>query len=484
MLFQPSNVSPSSLSGAGAGTVDVTNPLQVSWQVNGDSPMTAYQIVIYQNTTESTQMYSSGEVALAEPFQAHDAMGNPQFFATEISASAIASAGIVNGYEYGYKMLITQWWSDTESVAQTSASVFITRDTPTLEIGGTSADPEDPAKMTITANYEQTQGDPVSWVSWVFALSGKEDDPIAESGPITTQILSYTVEGLMSGVTYAIKCTVQTSNGVQVTTGFVDFSADYEVETAPAEGYVLGRLNGHSAVYLQWPKETFTTNIYKYIVYRQNAGDAVLRKIAEVEAETNRICDYSAASQKSVSYVIWTLGAGGEILKVVQTGSFTPVFWEHTILLTSLNADGTYRVTNEYSFSLGVESGAVTNSNSPTLQENFTRFPNRQPKSSLYKTGSVKAYIGKASGLNQYQGDTVAYQDDIYEISASNAPKFYKNRKGDVLLVDTSAAITMQTQDDTYEQALVATISWAEIGSAKNKSIVSLPTDSFWPGAE
>ena len=63
-LFQPTNITPSSFSGPAAGTVDVTQNLTVSWQVNGNSPMTAYQIIIMQNDTASTQVLDTGKITL------------------------------------------------------------------------------------------------------------------------------------------------------------------------------------------------------------------------------------------------------------------------------------------------------------------------------------------------------------------------------------------------------------------------------------
>ena len=137
MLNQPINVIPSVLSGVGEGVIDATEPLTVSWQVSGNSPMLAYQIVIQQNTDESTQMYTTGKVTLANPFYGTNYKGVQQTFsATAITASALSSAGIVNGYANGYKIEITQWWgaTDADSITQTSPSVFITRATPSVSI--------------------------------------------------------------------------------------------------------------------------------------------------------------------------------------------------------------------------------------------------------------------------------------------------------------------------------------------------------------
>ena len=94
MLNQPINVIPSVLSGVGEGVIDATQPLTVSWQVSGNSPMLAYEIVIQQNTDESTQMYDSTKVTLANPFYGTNYKGVQQTFsAAPITASALSTAG-------------------------------------------------------------------------------------------------------------------------------------------------------------------------------------------------------------------------------------------------------------------------------------------------------------------------------------------------------------------------------------------------------
>lgn len=262
MLFQPSNIAPSTLSGIGIGTVDVTLGLDVSWQVNGDSPMTDYQITLYQNDTASTQMYTTGKITLGTPFQPHDVKGNPMFFSTIISAATLSTAGIVNGYANGYKMLITQWWGAgaDDYVEQSSASVFITRSTPTLSIDAI-ASPVTTSSLTITATYAQAEGDPISTVEWVFAIAGLEDNPIKETGAISTQVLSFNVDGLISGYTYSVMCNVVSSNGMEVSTGYVQFSVSYPYQQSMID-YTLAQMRNSSAVYLSW--DGLANNVLEY----------------------------------------------------------------------------------------------------------------------------------------------------------------------------------------------------------------------------
>lgn len=1004
MLFQPSNIYPSTFSGIGAGTVDVTQDLNVSWQVNGDTPMTAYQIKIYQNDPGSTLMYDSGSVSVSPVFEPHDKYGNATYFTAIISAAALSTAGIVNGYQYGYKMLITQWWGVSDYVEQTSASVFITRSTPTLAIN-TITTPVASNSLTITANYSQAQGDPISTVEWVFALAGSESTPIRKTGAISTQVLSFDADGLITGNTYSIMCKVVTSTGMEASTGFVQFPVSYS-SSSLGINYQLAQLKNSSAVYLSWddlgsnilsypytdttkttngitftvngegdvvvtgtatadayftiaqgtlsqlgitagqkfivtsgysgakivvtetnssnvvvstitgndplqyiatsttntlkisivipsgasfgtsqqlqpmiaiedkivalndlsvtmqpiqdlhgyanpwpagggknllntvliegvpsdtsfgnttkrtftdgtfvtklsdnnyynaganiqfsvsenfikvtssalayaisipivgltigekyvlsctktnadnnrvsfykqdgtfisntpsltvcvftvPEDTYYTllhfnpsgnnveatftdiqlekgsvpssyapysnicpisgrtgvNVYvsptqdqqdattyavdwttpagtvyggtldvvtgvltvdrigvdggsvdwtkitgnqyrnfsftpsplaKYManqgtvissqykseanntagasddnyawirgsnasntvcvkdtskaslsasdfktamtgvqfvwelatpltyqltptqvavltgtnnvwstgdsvsvtytkdtgsqatlsgaivtfsdsnavliptpqyipgitgisIYRYLQGESALQHVYDLATGATSILDYYAPSQMQVSYLIVAHSGIGDLF--LQTTKFTPTFWFFSILLCDTDSNGDYHVSKEYIFKYGVETGAVSNNNDPTIQKNFTPYPNRQPISTLYKTGKISGYIGKTNNLNRYS-DSISLQNAIYDISVSSLDKFLKSRKGDVIKVDTASSIQMKTEDNTVQQALKATVDWVEVGEASQVSIVSVPSDSFWP---
>ena len=474
MLFQPSNISPSTLSGIGAGTVDVTQGITVSWQVNGDTPMTDYRIIIYQNDVASTQKYSTGKITLLTPFQTHDVNGNPQFFSTQISAATLSAAGVVNGYANGYKILITQWWGSgaNDYVEQTSASVFNTLNNPTLTI-----DPISGTSMfeTITATYTQAQGDPISTVEWVFAVAGSEDEPIRKTGTVTTQILSFEADGLMNGVTYSIECNVVTASGVDISTGFIQFPVSYSVTQSLAD-YTMGKIKKSSGVYLAW--DSMSGSADSYSIYRDD-GVSYLKKVADVNQALRSIVDYSVGSGIPTKYYIFAMESGAATY-VLETDSFTPVFWDYTVLLASQDTYGIYHVVYEYRFGLNVETGSVSNNNNPTLQTNFTKYPNRQPITSLYKSGQLKSYIGTVGNDNAYT-DSLSLQNAIMRISTSTLHKFLKTRKGEMLKIETSGPISMKVMDASQLQPLHATIDWAEVADASNTSVVSAPTDQFFP---
>lgn len=228
-LFQPTNITPSDLSGV--GTIDALNNLPVTWQVNGtgNTPMTAYKIDIMMNDTESTLLYSTGQVALSDPFYGADAMGNPQYFTATINAAALAAAGVVNSKDNVYKLLITQWWSAGEFVQQSSASVFIARETPSVSITNFSSTIST-VSYEFLGSYSQAQGDPIEWARWQISGSAN-NDVLVDTGRIYgVGELKTSYDGFLNGNNYIIRLSGQTVNGAEFDTGWQTFVAEYDIE--------------------------------------------------------------------------------------------------------------------------------------------------------------------------------------------------------------------------------------------------------------
>lgn len=255
-LFQPTNVTPSAFGELGNGVVDASDNLVVSWQINGNSAMTAFSIAIYKNDAASTQIYSTGKLTSGCPFYGVDGAGNIKLFNYSIPASTLSGlTAWSNGSEY--KLVITQYWSDTEYVTQTSASAFITRAKPIMLL--------DPLPMileeteptihdisyTFGATYYQAQNDALNWVRWV--LTDSDGTTVKDTGNIYgTAELSFTHNGLISGKNYYIRCLAQTENGVTADTGNVYFEVSYS--TTPISGEVTAcAVPSLSGVKVTWP---------------------------------------------------------------------------------------------------------------------------------------------------------------------------------------------------------------------------------------
>ena len=256
MLFQPTNITPDVINGIGNGTIDTSDGLTVSWQINGNSPMVAYQIIIYANDASSTQKYDTTKVTLTNPVYGVDAKGNKQIFtATKITSSQLSTAGISNGNQY--KLMIRQYYTSNDYIDQRSMSVFNTRAKPSVSItltdanGNALSDNTLPTRsVSATGSYSQAQGDAIEWLQWninAIVSVGGETTPVSiyDSGKIYgTGDLSVSYDSFVEGQDYEIVLTIETTNGV-VATATETFTTDWSAQELSAETKVC-KLNGQS----------------------------------------------------------------------------------------------------------------------------------------------------------------------------------------------------------------------------------------------
>jgi len=461
-LTEPTDVSPDEVNGT--GSVDVSQGITVSWHVNGNVSMTAYQIVIYENNAASTQLYSTGRIALAEPFWGRDYTGEVQDFTATISAGALSGAGITNGNEY--KLLITQWWNDSSSIVQNTASVFVTRGTPTLTVSYESNDGTD---YTFAAEYVQAQGAPLNWVRWQIFAGSSSGTEVYDSGVIAgTGELKLIYDGMAPGQTYIIQCTVETVEGVQVS-GTLAYQINYDTGY-PFAGGVTVCPAGEIGVRVSWTAQTYAQ---RYAVHRLESGSAVAWKVADVNAATLSIVDYAAASATTYRYLVYPINSEGTVLEPGSSESFAIQYTAWAIVEAQKTGEKRYAMLNAYRFRMGkggVNEGGFSNNNSPNLLQNFTPYPLRQAASSNYLTGSVSGYIGSVTGTKNY-ADSVAQARELMALSNTENPLFLLDPKGHFLQIQTAAPVSSTTEVKSAVMPQTVTISWAETGEAEGLSI-------------
>ena len=250
-LFQPTNITPSVLGELGNGTVDITKDLTVTWQVNGNSAMTAFEIVFYQNNSASTQVYTTGKLTEGCPFYGTNYAGTVVPFSYTIPTATLTGAGMSNGSTY--KLVITQYWSDTDSVTQVSAAAFVTRAAATLTINDMPSTLASKS-ATFTATYTQAQGDALNWVRWQIAYADDLDNPFYDTGNIYgTAQLQVSYDGFFRESSYGVQCLVQTENGVDAGTGWQMFTVDYAASPLEGAVQVMKECGDRSALLVSWP---------------------------------------------------------------------------------------------------------------------------------------------------------------------------------------------------------------------------------------
>lgn len=477
MLFQPSNISPSEINNS--GTVDLTQGLTISWQVNGDSPMTAYEIVFYLNDAASTQLYDTGRINLNSPFWGVNYAGQVQYFTASFSASALSANNIVNGNEY--KFIITQWWSNTDSTQQMTASVMLGRDTPTVSINSI-ASPLDGYAYSFTGAYSQAQGDALRWVQWQICEvdgEGNYEAPFLDTGKIYgTGELRVDYSGFLNNTSYAIRLDVETENGVAGSSGWVDFDVAYSV--SPTVGQASACQTKEGDVLISWEQILATKG---YDVYRLTEGENVLEKIAEVDSTVGQLRDWSACSGKSYTYYIFPTGPLAYMTGAVVSNTVSVKFWLWNILEATENADGTYTALASYVFRYGkggVKEGSFSNNNSPNIVKNFTKYPTRQPETANYLSGSVSGYIGTVS-LRKVYSDSLEQARALRNLSVSPNALFLRDPEGHFIQIHTSQPVTVMIDHASAIMPHTVSINWVEVGDTTGIKIINSPEDTFYP---
>ena len=478
MLNQPSQISPDEINGT--GTVDLSQSVTFTWQVSGDSALTAYQIVFYQNNAASTQLATTGKVTLSTPFWGVNYKGETTFFTVTLAASFFSGANMSNGNEY--KFIITQWWGSgaNDYVTQQTASLLEGRTTPTLAITAISS-PLTGRSYSFTGTYTQAQGDPLAYVRWQIAEASRKDAPFLDTGKIRgTGPLQVDYDGFFTDTSYSIKLTAETQMGVTVTTGWVDFSVSYVVGVPQGQVQACQLLND-AGIYVHWDQLGTASG---YSVYRRDSEESVLQKIADVDATTGQLRDYSARSGRTYIYYVFPMGPLAYLTEPLVSDPTPVQYWLWAILEASRDANGVYQLLRSYLFRMGdggVQEGNFQNNNSPQLLKNFTRYPTRQPETSNYLTGSVSGYIGTIDWTKGGYIDTVKQSEALFNLSNSANTVFLLDPKGHFLQIHTSEQISMSVRNKTPTMPQTMTVGWAELGSTDGVSLIAAPGGEYYP---
>ena len=391
-LFEPSNIYPSTWGGVGNGTIDVNENLTVSWQVNGNTPMTAFSLDFYTNDAASTKIYSTGKSTSGCPFDGVDYKGNVQFFTYTIPSSALTGAGMTNGS--AYKMVITQYWNAIDSIVQSSAAAFVTRAKPTVSILNLGSQITG-REYAFLGRYTQAQGDTLMWCRWRLALADDLENPIEDTHNIYgTSNLQFDYDGFFTGTTYAIRLDVQTENGIQAGTGWQTFSVSYE--SSEIEGYVdVCPASGTGANLISWLKLLVIQGV-------PTGTYAISREQLTLQDGASVIWDTINGSQMALSWP-WSVGwkgsaAAGTVPLTITGGGYALTF--------HVEEDGFYVKLN----------GAVIFSISETYKSNNWWTVALTP-------GKINVTLSRLIG-GLYPDETLYPEETLYP-----KPEYYSNTK-------------------------------------------------------
>lgn len=267
------------------------------------------------------------------------------------------------------------------------------------------------------------------------------------------------------------------------------------------------------------------TAITGWDIYRKRKSEAFARHLCTLEIAQMSFLDYGCGSQqgKYTYFVYPRCAAGIYITSAIKSNTIKPVFWNWSIVEAEYDSSSDrYNVINEFIFRNNVSSGSISNNNAPAINENFTQYPTVQLSSANFQSGTLSGLIGQvgytsyvvqlgnslvdleerfktsqsdilsdndlsAWDNNGYSGKVIKlfnpegitqYFDDkqqrdlIWKLSTTTNHLFLKSRKGDVIEIKISGAITMETNDATRQQAITASIPWVQVDEAEDKTII------------
>lgn len=131
-IYQPINVTPDLIGGIENGVIfyeDGTPDIPISWDIQGNTPMTSFQIDVLSSGSGSQQVYTTGEIPDG-PIYNVNSDGTPiRFTSYDVTNANLAlagpkSGGVWTGETFTGLLRITMWWSATGSVVQRSLSAF------------------------------------------------------------------------------------------------------------------------------------------------------------------------------------------------------------------------------------------------------------------------------------------------------------------------------------------------------------------------
>ena len=223
MIFSPTNLIPSVLNGV--NSIDAEQDNIFSAQLNGNSKVVKYRLIICLNDAQSTIVYSTGLKVLDTPIYPVNYIGEAQ----RLNITIPFNSGMVNGNEYKYTLEI---FDDAMSVIS-AEELFKALKTPTLQLTV-------PATLSHKS-YEfvgiYTQDDGIAIKSFVWQLKNNTTGAvIKQTDEVYSQDLRFFYDGFLTDNQYNIRLTVINQEGMTLDTGDIVFNVEYEM--FPISGYV------------------------------------------------------------------------------------------------------------------------------------------------------------------------------------------------------------------------------------------------------
>ena len=229
--------------GDGNNTINATSSNKFSCEVNCTGYIYAYELVIMQNDTNSTQKYTSNPVRLTTAYKPRDNHGNP----IRLEITVPSTSGMSNGYANGYKWHLLLWETDAGSSASAAtwraAAHYTTHDYLFYAKAGTSVSvdttgwsqsngeyaPVTSKSRVFTATYSSP--DILQWFQWQLCVVNADGtrSTIYQTDKIYSFDTTFEYDQFLTGNKYAIRVKTYNQNGIYKMSDWVTFPVEYDV---------------------------------------------------------------------------------------------------------------------------------------------------------------------------------------------------------------------------------------------------------------
>ena len=260
-----------------------------------------------------------------------------------------------------------------------------------------------------------------------------------------------------------------TSNDIDEITVLNDYAAGNPIAFDAGTRFLVSPINQDFNAG-SFPSGT-SSNMKGLQLYRKHASKPNLELIKTLGITNTELYDCGVRSQQGpYSYYLFVYGSSTFTTMPSVSNEINPCFWDWIVLSCLPEGGNTYLVSEAFAFGKNLSSGSISNNNKPNIIGNFTRYPLVQMSQQDYKSGTLQSLIGTidtSDGQNKYS-DTIDLKEAIYKLSTTTNILFLKNRKGDLWMIRPAGDITMETMDNTKEQAQTVRFPWVEVGDATN----------------
>ncbi len=315
-LFQPTNIYPDVRGSFGNGVV--VNPqmvlmeppvIHVSWQVNGNTPMTAFQLDFYKNDGSGDFIWSTGKLTDGCPFYSVDQNGNPILF-TYVLTTTNDDIGTYDEAQ----MKITQWWGSgaNDYIVQSSPSVYYVKPPLISQITNYPLSGLITTK-SFTFNGELYTGggffdeDGLMWHRWVlYQVTDGRQVILKDTGRIYGNAeITFTYDGFLPGI-YYIKLTGETSFGV-FSTNYDEaepgwqLNVSYDLEETGMTVIASKSCGGDSAVQISWPLVSQIPLVDSVVPYSA-VGDYITIGAGQTGSSPNGMMKWNQVNGSAMRY--------------------------------------------------------------------------------------------------------------------------------------------------------------------------------------